>query len=503
MIHGGLRYLENREFGLVRESLYERNRLLDNAPHYVAPLKTTIPLFSRLGGFLRSALIFFGFSVRPGSRGSFITNLGLTYYDLVTRKDRRTPIHYLTGRAKALRTIPGLNPKIVATATYWDAMITEAERLCIEMIHDARQANPDCQALNYVAPQRIEGGRVVLKDGPTGETVTVAPQIVVNATGAWVDITNDTLGLSTQFMGGTKGSHLVVDCPQLHRALGDQMVYYQHVDGRVCIVFPFMDKVLMGSTDIPVDDPDKAVCDAGEIEYMLTTLQGMFPGIHISRDQIIFTFCGVRPLPSSKHAVTANISRGHSIAVIAPDSGRPFPMFCLIGGKWTTFRAFAEQAGDKVLTRLGLARKCSTTHLPIGGGKDCPRTTDDRTKWIQRVAQASRLPEPRVSVLFNRYGTSAETYARSATRESEKPLQSLPDFAIGEIRKIVTEEQVIHLTDLVCRRTLIAVLGAATPAALREIAEIAGAALGWDESQMQSEIHLAMTEVATPQSKSD
>ena len=106
MIHGGLRYLENREFALVRESLLERNRLLENAAHYVAPMKTTIPLFSRFGGLLRSALIFWGFSVRPGSRGSVGVRFGLWFYDWVTRKNRRTPTHFLTPREASLREIP-------------------------------------------------------------------------------------------------------------------------------------------------------------------------------------------------------------------------------------------------------------------------------------------------------------------------------------------------------------------------------------------------------------
>jgi len=150
MIHGGLRYLENREFSLVRESLSERNLLLENAAHYVMPLRTTIPLFSWFGGLIRSTLIFMGLPVRPGARGAVGVKFGLWFYDFVTRKNRRTPTHFLTAREQALRDVPGLNPDIVATATYWDAWITQAERLCIELIQDARRANPRCRALNYV-----------------------------------------------------------------------------------------------------------------------------------------------------------------------------------------------------------------------------------------------------------------------------------------------------------------------------------------------------------------
>ncbi len=496
MIHGGLRYLENREFRLVRESLLERNRLLDNAAHYVAPLETTIPLFSWLGGLARSGLIFLGLNVRPGARGVIGVKFGLWFYDFVTRKNRRTPTHYLTSKAESLRTIPGLDGGIVATATYWDAWITQAERLCIELIQDACRSNSHCRALNYVRPARVDGGTVVLEDEIGGRSVAVRPGLVVNATGAWVDVANRAMGLETRFMGGTKGSHLVVDCPPLHKALGRRMVYYAHQDGRVCIVFPFMDKVIMGSTDIRTDDPDAAHCTEDEVEYMMTTLRGVFPGIRVSREDIVFAFCGVRPLPASEGAVLANVSRGHSVRVVEPDDDRPFPIYCLIGGKWTTFRALAEQAADRVLDRLGAARRCSTENLPIGGGRDCPADPDARQAWVARVARASGLAAARVAVLLARYGTAAESYALAADAAAEKPLRALPDYTVGEIRRIAAGEYVEHLADLVCRRSTIALVGQARPEALEELAEVAGRALGWDAQRQGQEAEMAAAAVA-------
>ena len=498
MIHGGLRYLENREFHLVRESLFERNRLLANAAHYVSPLKTTIPLFSYFGGLARSALIFAGLSVRPGSRGILPVKVGLAFYDFVTRKDRRTPTHIITSKDESLRSIPGLNPGIAATATYWDAWITQAERLCIEMIQDARAANPNCRAVNYVRPRGIEGGAVVLEDDVAGETVTVRPQVLVNATGGWVDLTNETLGLATRYMGGTKGSHLVIDSRPLKEALDDRMVYYQHADGRVCIVFPFMDKVIMGSTDIRVDDPDAAACDEDEIDYMFTTLRGVFPGIDMSREDIVYVFCGVRPLPGSEGEVLANVSRGHSIRTIEPDGDRAFPVYSLIGGKWTTFRAFAEEVADRILERLDAARRCSTEHTPIGGGKDFPADAAQREAWIARVAKASGLDEARVATLLDRYGTAAERLATQADAEAERPLRSLPGYTVGEVARIAADEYVEHLTDLICRRSTIALLGDARRETLRELAEVAGPVLGWDEARKEEEIERALAEVRVP-----
>lgn len=501
MIHGGLRYLENREFRLVRESLLERNRLLDNAPHYVTPLKTTIPLFSRFGGLLRSALIFLGFDVRPGERGALLVKLGLTFYDFVTRAHRRTPRHFFTSRAATLRDVPGLTPRLVCAANYWDAQVSEAERLCIELLRDARAANPRCHALNYVRPERAEGGAVVLRDELGGATLAVRPHAVVNATGAWVDLANAALGAPTHFMGGTKGSHLVVDNRPLYDALGDRMVYYEHTDGRVCIVFRFLDKVLMGSTDLRIDDPDAARCEESEIAYMLTTLRGVFPGIEVRRDQIAYVFCGVRPLPASGKGVTAIISRGHSLRVVEPTADRPFPIYCLVGGKWTTFRAFAEQVADRLLARLGRPRLCATDRTPIGGGRNCPATDAEREAWVRRVAAARSVCPARVALLLARYGTDAEAYLAGADARAETPLETLPDYSVGEIERIARDEAVVHLSDLVVRRSTLALRGRATPNALHELAEILAPVLGWDAARQAREVRLARDEVAVPKSE--
>jgi len=497
MIHGGLRYLENGEYKLVRESLRERNLLLENAAHYVSPLKTTIPLFSWFAGLVKSPLVLMRLPVKPGGRGALLLKCGLWFYDFVTRKNRWTPRHFLTSKRDSLREIPGLNPDVVATVTYWDAWVTQAERLCLEMIHDARASNPNCRALNHVSVVGAESDTVTLRNEASGECVSVRPGIVVNATGAWVDHANAALGLETRFMGPTKGSHLVVDCPALYEALGDRMVYYEHEDGRVCIVFRFMDKVIMGSTDIRVADPDSVTCDEDEIDYMMTTLRGVFPKLEVSRDQIVYKYCGVRPLPSAGDDVTSKISRDHSIEAIEPDDGHAFPVLCLIGGKLTTFRALAEQAADHVLVRLGVERTCSTEHVPIGGGRGHPAGEVQEAAWIERVSAESGLSRDRVAVLLNRYGTSAEEYARGADPDAETPLKSLPDYSVGEIEHIVANEYVEHLTDLICRRSLIALLGQATPDVLAELAEIAGGFLDWDPARRERELALALMEVQT------
>ncbi|MFW6164200.1 MAG: glycerol-3-phosphate dehydrogenase/oxidase, partial [Planctomycetota bacterium] len=405
---------------------------------------------------------------------------------------------FFTSKARTLETLPGLHPGIVASATYWDAHISQAERLCIELLADAAAANQGCRAINYVRPEAAEEGAVALHDEVGGERVRVEPQIVVNAAGAWVDKANAALGIESRFMGGTKGSHLIVDCPDLHRALDGGMVYYQHSDGRVCIVFPVGDKLLMGSTDLRVDDPDEARCEEDEVEYMLTTLRGIFPGIDIRRDQIVYVFCGVRPLPASEGGPTATITRGHFIETLEPEGDRPWPVLCLIGGKWTTFRALAELAADRVLERLGRQRRRSTEAEPIGGGKGYPQDDAAKQRWVERVAEASGLDRQRVCTLLERYGTVAEAYAADADAEAETPLGTLPDHTVGEIRRIVEDEHVVHLDDLLIRRTTLALLGRATPEAIDELAGLLADALGWDEARRSDEARRAREAVAVP-----
>jgi len=494
MIHGGLRYLENAEFKLVKEAVKERNHLLQWAPHFVGPLKTTIPIKSWFAGLIKSPLVFLGLPVTPGGRGALIVKMGLTFYDLITGRRRRIPRHFLTSKAKILQQIPGLRTDIVCAATYWDAWVSQIERLCLDMIEQACQDNEQCLALNYVTARKSAGDTVSLQDKVTGQETTIKPTVVVNATGAWVDMANQTMGLESQFMGGTKGSHLVVDNQALYDALGDRMVYYEHSDGRVCITFRFMDKVIVGSTDIRVENPDEAECEDKEIDYMMTTLKGVFPNITLSHDDIVFTFCGVRPLPSSGLDYTSRVPRSHRTEISGPDEGRDFSIYSMIGGKLTTFRAFAEQTGDRILTQLGKTRGVSTEERCYPGAQDYPIEESEKTQWIQRVAAANDLEEERVADLLARYGTKAEVLAQEKDKSWRIPLQSLPQYTVGEVAYLAENECIRHLSDLVRRRSIITLMGQANETTLHELAGIVGAVLNWDEGQRQDEVNLALRE---------
>ena len=499
MIHGGLRYLENREFKLVSEAVHERNRLLRFAPHFVFPLKTSIPIDSWFAGLMRSPLVFLGFPVRPGGRGALVVKLGLMFYDFITRGQRQTPTHFFRSKKESLREIPGLRDNIVCTANYWDAWVSQAERLCVDMIKEAEAAHPEILALNYVEVRRENETTVTLRDQVSGETAQLRPDLVVNATGGWIDFTNATLGIESGFLGGTKGSHLVIDNQQLYEALGDRMVYYEHSDGRICITFRFFDKVIMGSTDIKSEHPDLAKCDESEIDYMMSALAGVFPDLKLSREDIVFKFCGVRPLPASRLEFTGRVPRSHHVEVSPPNAGRSFPVFSLIGGKLTTFAAFAREVADRILAEFCAGRIRNLESVCYSGAENYPESAAAKGTLIRETAQKHHLSEEYVEALLSRYGMEAVELADKKSARLAVPLDTLPGYTIGEIEHVVENECVERLTDLTRRRSVIALLGNSTEIVLAELAQVAGGILNWDPDRQKREVAMALEDAASGQ----
>jgi len=475
IIHGGLRYLENAEFRLVRESLRERNRLLKNAPHYVKPLPTTIPITSWISGIVPGIRNLLNWPTKPGNRGAFIVKTGLTLYDLLAGKSPM-PRHRFRFRRAALALRPALNPEVICTATYYDAKITYPERLCLELVQDAETAFSGAHALTYVRAQSAVGGAVVLHDEVSGESCEVRPKIVVNATGAWIDFTNRDFGRPSQFIGGTKGSHIVLDHPELVAATGNDMIYFVNRDGRICIFYVVDGKVIAGSTDIPTDDPD-ATCDEGEVDYLLGSLRQAFPSIHVDRSHVVFRFCGVRPLPRSHALTPGQVSRDHSFPVLPQGNGIDFPIYSLVGGKWTTFRSLAEQVCNEILRVLGRLRIRGSADLPIGGGKGYPR-----------LPVGTGLPQERLLTLHERYGTVADRVASYMQAGPDAPLAFHPGYSRREIEYLALNERVFHLDDLIMRRTLIGILGELTLPLLKELAAVVSQVLEWPEEKAAAEI---------------
>ena len=488
LIHGGIKYLETGELGLVAQSTLERNLLLRNAPHCVEPLPTFIPSFSLMKGAWAALRTLLGSTTAPRSRGALLIKIGLALYDLYGARHRVMPRHRFMLRRTALAEMPEITPRIVAGGIYYDAKISRPERLVWELVRDGLEASPGSRAMNFTALLGQEDGVLRLRDARGAER-RVRAGIVANAAGPWIDHVNATLGLEGKLIGGTKGSHILLRHPDLVRSLKGRMIYFEADDGRICLVYEYLGLALVGSTDIKADDPETVRCDEDEIDYFLASLRSLLPRLSFERDQIVYAYSGIRPLPASDASQPGLISRDHSAPLAEPTANRPFAVVSLVGGKWTTFRGFAEEVADTILRRLDRKRKTSTQMLPIGGGRDFPAEEKARRRWISDRSAASGLPASRVEVLLSRYGTTADAViAHGREAGGDGPLANLESYGRAEIGWIARTEMVEHLADIVMRRTTLAIEGLLTEAALAEICEIAGEALGWSRERQEEEI---------------
>ena len=489
MAHGGLRYLENGEFRLVREAVLERNRLLQNAPHLVKPLPTTIPIFSRFSGLLNAPLKFLGWLDKPGQRGSLVIRIGLIIYEAFAGKKRFLPRHRFINKEKSIERWPHLHPGLLKSATYYDGAIVNPERLALELILDAEQENPRAHALNYASLVGVRNESVVWRDETSGQLYECKPKMVINATGPWIDEVNRLLGFSTHHIGGTKGSHLVLDNPLLRHEIGEHEFFFENDDGRIVLIFPLFNRVLVGTSDLVFDSPEDARCTEVEVDYFLRMIKRIFPGIRVGKDQIVFRYSGVRPLAFDAQKSPGQVTRDHQIQVL--DSiltGLPFPIFSLVGGKWTTYRAFSEQMTDKALHQLGILRKKSTRDLPIGGARGLPHQNKELTQYIDSLSAETGLTHEHIQVLFDRYGCRCGEIAEYIILGDDQPITvpfngtrpTYPNYSHREVAYLSQNEKVVHLDDLILRRTMLAMLGQVTRVLIDEIAGIAGTALDWD-----------------------
>lgn len=492
MIHGGIRYLENGEFRLVRESVIERNALLKIAPHYVKPLQTTIPIYTTFSGILSAPMRFL--THRQGKqveRGAVLIKAGLTMYDFFSRDGGNVPRHSFVGRRKALAAMPDLRKDIKYAATYFDASVHNPERLTLDVLRDGQVANPAARAANYVSAIGTGDDGVLLRDELTGETFTFGADVVVNATGAWTDGTNAALGAETLFMGGTKGSHIVLDHPELLRACNGTEIFFEHVDGRIVLIYPMGDRVLVGTTDIDVDVEEQAVCTDDEIEYFFELIGHVFPDIPVSQEDIVYSFSGVRPLPRHDDTQPGFVSRDYRIEKREENlGGRPVTTLSLVGGKWTTFRALSEHLANDTLAALGAARRTSTAGVAIGGGKNFPKDDDAERAWIRQAVRPG-FDEARVAVLLTRYGTRAEDVIEYLADGPDRMFNSMKELSTRELAYMVEHEQIGHLIDVLIRRTSLAFRGLVTEDLLAELADTLAPLLGWDAAQSAAEVELA------------
>ncbi|MFI8411540.1 FAD-dependent oxidoreductase [Paeniglutamicibacter gangotriensis] len=485
MIHGGIRYLENGEFRLVQESVQERNRLLEIAPHYVKPLRTTIPVFSTFSGILSAPVRFLTHkSGKPAARGAILIKVGLVLYDLFAGAGgRNTPWHKFRGAKASLAELPMLRDDVKYTATYFDASVHNPERLTLDVLGDGLEANRHARASNYVSLIGHGENGARLRDELTGDEFDFDAEVIVNATGAWVDLTNTDIGSPSRFMGGTKGSHIVLDSPGLLEACAGREIFFEHSDGRIVLIYPMGDRVLVGTTDIDADMSVPARCTDSEVDYFFDLIQHVFPTVEVDREQIVYKFSGVRPLPRHDDTAPGFVSRDYRIerSELAADT----TLFSLVGGKWTTFRALGETLGEKVLAELGATSTVSTKDLAIGGGKNYPATSAAREAWFgARSLLASR---DRLEVLLRRYGTRADAVLE-AIGPHDPTLEGSSELSAAELVYLARNEYVGMLSDVFIRRTSLAFRGLVTGELMREVAAVLAPEVGWDQDETERQI---------------
>jgi glycerol-3-phosphate dehydrogenase len=488
MIHGGIRYLENGEFQLVREAVKERNLLLSNAPHYVKPLKTVIPIFKWFSGIFNAPIKFLGLLDEPSERGVIVIKIGLILYDLFSGSRAFVPKHRIVSGRDSKAQFPQINPDVKVTAQYYDAAMLSPERICVEMVLDGEATKTNAHAINYVKIENASGEKVRLKDQLTDQYFWVQPKIVINAAGPWIDFVNASLDISTQFIQGTKGSHLILNNRNLRTAIGDNEFFFENNDGRIVLIYPLYESVLVGTSDLPIRNPEYARCTQDEIDYFIDMVSIIFPDISITTDQIIFQYSGVRPLPASGARTAGQISRNHSIKVIPAGEYVDFPIYCLVGGKWTSFRSFSEEVTDQTLNALNRDRIISTRDLPIGGGRNYPNSSSEYENWIERQVIKSGISRERVKILFERYGTRSSDILNIIMTKPDKQLSHLSEYSLGEIQFITDKEKVVHLDDFFLRRSMLSKIGRLSREIIQELADAIGKELEWSTERTQNEV---------------
>jgi glycerol-3-phosphate dehydrogenase len=350
LIHGGLRYLEGYHFGLVAESLRERDWLFARLPHLLLPLPILIPVY------------------RGGRRGKGTVWLGMLLYDLLARR-KETPRYGTLPAGEVARRVPGIRKEgLIGGALYYDYQLLVPERLVVENLLSA--AGSGARVRNHAEVEGIDHAegifRIRLRDRLSGTREEAAASVVVNATGPWADRTRRLFGLYAPILHPTKGTHLVFPGASPHALFASSPK-----DDRMFYLLPFSGSLLVGTTDTAYSgDPDEAEPTGEDVAYLRESAEDVFPASSPFRSAPLFSYAGIRPLLRGRETEESRVPRKHGVFREGP-AGR---FLTVAGGKMTTFRKMAEDAVDAACAALGRRVPCPSRQVPfpgeIGGGKE-------------------------------------------------------------------------------------------------------------------------------------
>jgi glycerol-3-phosphate dehydrogenase len=475
LVHGGIRYLEQLNFRLVREALIERGLLLQRlAPHLVKPVRFLYPLSKPV-------------------YERFYIGAGMALYDIFSWTGGRppgVPHHRHLSKTQVLRAIPSLSKDaVVGGLTYYDAQVDDA-RYVSSLVRTASSYGAHAASRVRVEGFVKVGERVVgvkAHDYQTGEHFEIRAKQVVNATGVWTDDTQAMVGERGQFkVRASKGVHLVVPRDRIHSDMG--MIF--RTEKSVLFVIPWGRHWLVGTTDTDWDlDKAHPAATAADIDYILEHVNKVM-AVPLTRDDVEGVYAGLRPLLAGESDQTSKLSREHIVAHTVPG------LVVVAGGKWTTYRVMAEDAIDEAVAALdGRIPESTTMEIPLLGAEGYHAAWNKRGK----IAKQLGVHKVRVEHLLNRYGTlTDEVLALIRERpELAEPLPGADDYIGAEVVYAASHESALHLEDVLARRTRISIEAwdrgeSAAPVAAKLMAEV----LGWSDAETEEEVGNYLKRVA-------
>lgn len=463
IIHGGLRYLEQGEIAMVRESLRERERLLTQSPHLVRAQEFLLVLPKDPRSVLRS-----GLAVRTG----------LWLYHRWANRQRSAPpdLKLLEQQLDA--------GKKWSIYSYEDAQCEFPERLVAEWLVESVEAGAVVRNHTTVLAVTRSNGRVTgarLRDEISRQEYEISATWVVNATGPWADIVTVNSGIKTQRMiGGVRGSHLVL--PRFPGA-PQNPVYTEALDGRPIFVIPWNHQLMVGTTEVADSSaPDATAPTTDEINYLFNSFTGIFLRSGLTLADVRYAFAGVRPLPYQPGKSYSAITRRHILHDHEDDGAAG--MISIIGGKLTTAASLARDVARKL--GINVIEPVSTFAAPAQeeGVEFVVR------QWSHAVASKAHIREDCAQGIAEWHGRHALAIAHAASLDEllREPICSHSCHLVAEAVNAVAHESAITLGDIVLRRVPVALGPCWTEACSREAARKIGAAVGWDQARIHQEV---------------